>query len=106
MGLSGSDIAKEAADMILMDDDIATITAAIEEGKVRAWHVRLSDTCTVVLAALCTIALVNGFCQVMGVQSFACGGMRMMELREGQRGRVSCKMVYVPSATSVQESSL
>lgn len=35
MGISGSDVAKEAADMILMDDDIATITAAIEEGKVR-----------------------------------------------------------------------
>lgn len=34
MGISGSDVAKEAADMILMDDDIATITAAIEEGKV------------------------------------------------------------------------
>lgn len=36
MGISGSDVAKEAADMILMDDDIATITAAIEEGKVKA----------------------------------------------------------------------
>lgn len=34
MGLSGSDVAKEAADMILMDDDVGTIAAAIEEGKV------------------------------------------------------------------------
>lgn len=33
MGRSGSDVAKEAADMILMDDDVGTITAAIEEGK-------------------------------------------------------------------------
>lgn len=40
MGMSGSDVAKEAADMILMDDDIGTITAAIEEGKVRSrWYV-------------------------------------------------------------------
>ena len=34
MGKAGSDVAKEAADMVLTDDDIATITAAIEEGKV------------------------------------------------------------------------
>ena len=34
MGVSGSDVAREAADMILMDDDIGTVTAAIEEGKV------------------------------------------------------------------------
>lgn len=45
MGMSGSDVAKEAADMILMDDDIATITAAIEEGKVRnRWHVVVLDS--------------------------------------------------------------
>lgn len=43
MGVSGSDVAKEAADMILMDDDIATITAAIEEGKVRTFHLSLYD---------------------------------------------------------------
>lgn len=52
MGLSGSDIAKEAADMILMDDDIATITAAIEEGKVRAYapYIALVDGCCQVAA--------------------------------------------------------
>lgn len=36
MGMAGSDVAKEAADMILIDDDIATITSAIEEGKVQS----------------------------------------------------------------------
>lgn len=33
MGICGTDVCKEAADMILCDDDFSTMTAAIEEGK-------------------------------------------------------------------------
>ena len=33
MGRSGTDVAKEAADMILVDDDFSTILGAVEEGK-------------------------------------------------------------------------
>ncbi len=40
MGLSGTDVAKEAADMVITDDNFATIFAAVEEGRVAFDNVR------------------------------------------------------------------
>ncbi|XP_074028595.1 secretory Pathway Calcium atpase isoform X2 [Leptinotarsa decemlineata] len=59
MGKNGTDVCKEAADMILVDDDFYTIIAAIEEGKSIFYNIRnfVSFQLSTSIAALLLVGL-------------------------------------------------
>ncbi|KAK9455638.1 hypothetical protein V1511DRAFT_510500 [Dipodascopsis uninucleata] len=63
MGNMGTDVAKEAADMVLTDDDFSTILSAIEEGKAIFSNIQnfLTFQLSTSIAALSLVALATAF---------------------------------------------
>ncbi|PVH13952.1 calcium-transporting P-type ATPase, PMR1-type [Candidozyma duobushaemuli] len=63
MGRNGTDVAKEAADMVLTDDDFSTILNAIEEGKGIFYNIQnfITFQLSTSIAALTLIALATFF---------------------------------------------
>ena len=63
MGKNGTDVAKEAADMVLTDDDFSTILSAIEEGKGIFYNIQnfVTFQLSTSIAALSLIAMATFF---------------------------------------------
>lgn len=63
MGKNGTDVAKEAADMVLTDDDFSTILCAIEEGKGIFFNIQnfITFQLSTSIAALSLIAMATFF---------------------------------------------
>ena len=58
MGRGGTDVAKEAADMILVDDNFASILPAVREGKVIFYNIQ-NFLCFQLSTSAATLALIT-----------------------------------------------
>ena len=69
-GVAGTDVAKDAADMVLQDDNFANIVHAVEEGQNLSKHTKFvryqvsTNIAAVALLVLATVLLVPRHCRI------------------------------------------
>ncbi len=90
MGLLGTDVAKEAADMILTDDDFSTILRAIEQGKGIFYNIQnfITFQLSTSVAALSLVLLSTAFgfknplnaMQILWISKFSSSNVLIFEL--------------------------
>jgi magnesium-transporting ATPase (P-type) len=68
MGITGTDVSKEAADMVLADDDFGTLRAAVEEGR------RVFDNLVKALSFVLPTSLGQALIIAVAVLAFPAGG--------------------------------
>ncbi|AWB27310.1 cation-translocating P-type ATPase [Halococcoides cellulosivorans] len=66
MGITGTDVAKEASEMILTDDNFATIYAAVEEGRTVFSNIRKATTFLLATGVALVLAILAAFGLAVG----------------------------------------
>jgi len=106
MGLTGTDVAKEAADMVLLNDNFSTIVAAVEEGRVIYDNIRkfikytltgnASGVVIMVLGPLLAMPLPLEAIQILWINLLADGLLAIALSVEPAEGNVMQRSPYPP----------
>lgn len=96
MGITGTEVAKSAAKLVIMDDNFATIVRAVEEGRLVAQNLRkvvlflfatsLDEVLILLLALLCDLPLPLAAVQILWINIVTEGTVTVNLIMEGLEG--------------------
>ncbi|WP_009965304.1 cation-translocating P-type ATPase [Verrucomicrobium spinosum] len=96
MGITGTEVAKSAAKLVIMDDNFATIVRAVEEGRLVAQNLRkvvlflfatsLDEVLVLLLALLCGLPLPLAAVQILWINIVTEGTVTVNLIMEGLEG--------------------